>query len=240
MNALECRILTATCMHHSCACIAWLTVYGVTIYPAPEQGSGTVLFSSASNYTNLSVFLLNSDHKYWKLGEFSKYIIYGALCKILKMYAKYWKMEIFILKDRRAAWRHCFRVSVGVGGRHLAMSLYKLKAFATYLNWIMNFGATACLHCHCIDIQLTSETQNSNQSCSWGRCHVNTDWQQLHTTMYYTTGQDLTWPLLLYAKYSSNAYFLSVIIILTQEGSDGQTKSPNDCSNPLPIPCSEG
>ena len=27
MNALECRTLAAICMHESCACIAWLTVY---------------------------------------------------------------------------------------------------------------------------------------------------------------------------------------------------------------------
>ena len=33
-------------------------------------------------------------------------ILYGALCKILKMHAKYWKMGIFILKDARTAWRH--------------------------------------------------------------------------------------------------------------------------------------
>ena len=37
---------------------------------------------------------------------------------------------------------------LGVGGRHLAMSL---KASATYLNWIMHLRAAACLHCHCTD-----------------------------------------------------------------------------------------
>ena len=31
MNALECRTLAATCMHDSCACIAWLTVYACSI-----------------------------------------------------------------------------------------------------------------------------------------------------------------------------------------------------------------
>ena len=53
MNAIECRTLTATCMHDSCACIAWLTVYAcsisgvliqyqeyLTTYPAPEHGYG--------------------------------------------------------------------------------------------------------------------------------------------------------------------------------------------------------
>ena len=53
---------------------------------------------------------------------------------------------------------------------------------------------------------------------------------------YYTTGQDLTWPLFLYARYTSNAYFLSDYPYhLAQEGCDGRTdrqKSPNDCSNP--------
>ena len=29
-----------TCMHDSCVYIVWLIVYGVTTYPAPEQGSG--------------------------------------------------------------------------------------------------------------------------------------------------------------------------------------------------------
>ena len=45
MNALECRTLHRY-MHAwpSCVCIAWLPVYGVTTYPAPQQGSGTVLF----------------------------------------------------------------------------------------------------------------------------------------------------------------------------------------------------
>ena len=37
---------------------------------------------------------------------------------------------------------------LGLEGRHLAMSLYKLKASA---NWIMHLRATACLHYHCID-----------------------------------------------------------------------------------------
>ena len=31
MNAQECRTLTATCMHDSCACIAWLTVYACSM-----------------------------------------------------------------------------------------------------------------------------------------------------------------------------------------------------------------
>ena len=31
---------TATCMHDSCVYIVSLIVYGVTTYPAPEQGSG--------------------------------------------------------------------------------------------------------------------------------------------------------------------------------------------------------
>ena len=59
---------------------------------------------------------------------------------------------------------------------------------------------------------------------------------------YYTTGQDLTWPLFL---YTSNAYFLSEYhYCLAQEGSDrwrtdGQ-KLPNDCSNPPPTLCEEG
>ena len=67
--------------------------------------SGPTDSISASKYTDLSVFLLNSDHK--DTDKFSKilktggnsvhtYIVYGALCKILKM-------GMFILKDRRAA-----------------------------------------------------------------------------------------------------------------------------------------
>ena len=31
MNMLECRTLTATCMHDSCVCIVWLTVYACSI-----------------------------------------------------------------------------------------------------------------------------------------------------------------------------------------------------------------
>ena len=31
MNALEYPTLTATCMHNSCACTAWLTVYACSI-----------------------------------------------------------------------------------------------------------------------------------------------------------------------------------------------------------------
>ena len=70
--------LLHACMHDSCMCIAWLTVFGVITYPVPEQGCGTVL---------------------------------------------------------------------RVGVRHLAMSLYKLKASVTYLTWIMHLRAIACLHC---------------------------------------------------------------------------------------------
>ena len=63
-------------------------------------------------------------------------------------------------------------------GKHQAMSLYKLKASVTYFNWILHLRATACLHCHCID--------------DWpaGRYHVNTDWQQLHTTPLGRTEHD--------------------------------------------------
>ena len=42
MNALVHRTLTPTWIYDSCMCIAWLTVYGVKTYPAPEQGSGTI------------------------------------------------------------------------------------------------------------------------------------------------------------------------------------------------------
>ena len=43
MNAPECRTLTATCnaayvTHARVYNIAWVTVYGVITYPAPEQG----------------------------------------------------------------------------------------------------------------------------------------------------------------------------------------------------------
>ena len=67
-----------------------------------------------------------------------------------------------------------------VGGRHLALPLYKLKPSVTYFNWIIHLKATPCLHCHC-----TSKAQNDNQSCSWGRCHVNTDWQ-VATAAHYS------------------------------------------------------
>ena len=101
MNALECRTLTATCMHDSCACIcmAHYTCMPVqyqeywTTYPAPV-------------HLNMVMVLFN-----WQVSS----------------------------------------ESLGVGGRHLAMSLYKLKASVSYLNWIMHLRATACLHYHCID-----------------------------------------------------------------------------------------
>ena len=70
------------------------------------------------------------------------------------------------------------------GERHLARSLYKLKASVTYLNKITHLKATPCLHCP-LHWQLTSVAQNGNQSCtcSWGGCHVNTDRKQLYTTI---------------------------------------------------------
>ena len=43
MNALECGILTATCMHimtHAHACIAWLTVYACSIILSGILNSG--------------------------------------------------------------------------------------------------------------------------------------------------------------------------------------------------------
>jgi hypothetical protein len=81
--------------------------------------------------------------------------------------------------------------------RQLAMSLYKLKASVTYLNWIKHLRATVCLHFPLAG-RLTSKAQNGNQSCSWCKCYVNTDG---HATVAstYTTGQDLTWSLFLYA-----------------------------------------
>jgi hypothetical protein len=45
------------------------------------------------------------------MGRFSAYNIYGAFCKILKNTenaCKILKIGIFILKDRRTAWRHCY------------------------------------------------------------------------------------------------------------------------------------
>ena len=55
-----------------------------------------------------------------------------------------------------------------------------LKASVTYLNWIM-YALTARHRMECaISLRYM--------------CHVNTDWQQLHTSSCYnTTGQDLMW-----------------------------------------------
>jgi hypothetical protein len=52
------------------------------------------------------------------------------------------------------------------------MSLYKLKPL-----WICDMPKlNYALQSHCLF------TLPLHWQCSWGRCHVNTDWQQLHTT----------------------------------------------------------
>ena len=69
---------------------------------------------------------------------------------------------------------HCsslFRV-LGVGKGTWLYVTIQTKSFCDNLNWIMHF--TLSLHW-----QLISKAQNCNQ---WGKSHVNTDGQQLHTT----------------------------------------------------------
>ena len=54
MNALECRTLTATCMHDSCACIALLTVYACSI--------SRILNYIATLHLNMFMVLFKSVH----------------------------------------------------------------------------------------------------------------------------------------------------------------------------------
>ena len=44
----------------------------------------SILYGFVSIFTEFWPLILIKFQKYWKLGEFSTYIIYGALCKILK------------------------------------------------------------------------------------------------------------------------------------------------------------
>ena len=113
-------------------------------------------------------------------------------------------IELHTLHLNKVLLLFSFRVSAWSRswGRQLTMSLYKLKATVTYLNWITHLNATACLHCP-LHWQLTSIIQNGNQSCSWGRCHVVT------AAHHYTIGQDLARTLFLYAGCTSSVHFLS-------------------------------
>ena len=118
-----------------------------------------------------------------------------------------------------------------LGGRHLAMS-YKLKASVTYLNWIMHLRATACLHCQCTDNWPAKHRMAISHIAEVVPCKH----RQATAAHYYINGQELTWPLFLYARYTSNVYFLSDNPYhLAQEGCDGRMdgqKLPNNCSNP--------
>ena len=73
----------------------------------------------------------------------------------------------------------------------------------TYLNWIMYCRATACLHCPCIDDWPARHRM--------AICHIaEVGAIRLATAAHYnTTGQDLTRPLFLDARYTSNTHFLS-------------------------------
>ena len=118
MNAQECRILTATCMH----IIAWLTLYMFNI-------------RSIMNYIPYT----------WTGYWYTTYPTYPAPKQA---------------SDTRVS-------DLRIGGRHLAMSLYKLKAILQ-LDYALE---SLCLFTLSLHWQLTSKAQNGNQSCSWGRCH---------------------------------------------------------------------
>ena len=76
---------------------------------------------SASKYTDLPEFLLNSDHintdknlEHWKVGRLilvqcHTYIIIIIWSSSIKKFNTENGIIIFILKDRRTAWRHCKR-----------------------------------------------------------------------------------------------------------------------------------
>ena len=103
-----------------------------------------------------------------------------------------------------------------------------------YTNWKLlwqpklNYALEShCLFTLSLHWQLTSKAQNCNQSCklSWGKSHVNTDGQQLHTTT--PLGRThcpvyLEWVLSLRQPLPFSIGGLRRM--------DGQ-KSPNDCSN---------
>ena len=57
-----------------------------------------LLYWFISNFTEFWPWLLIKFGKYWKIGQFSTYILYGALA-ILKITEKSWKMETFIMKS---------------------------------------------------------------------------------------------------------------------------------------------
>ena len=92
-----------------------------------------------------------------------------------------------------------------------------------YINWKPLWHSTELRAMHCLFTlwlywQLTSKAQNGNQSCSWGRCHVNT------VAHYYSTGQDLTWPLFLYATYTRiRTFYDDPYHIIAKVGCDGRT-----------------
>ena len=65
---------------------------------------------------------------------------------------------------------------------YTGMSLYKLKASVTYWNWIMHVKATACLRIDNWPAKHRMAISHVAEEVGAMPCHVNTDWQQLHTT----------------------------------------------------------
>ena len=103
------------------------------------------MFHNITWYTNLPVFLLNSEINTDILGRLCTCIIhvYGAFCKILKLlkkYAKYWKMGKFILKSKRTAWRHCISSSMYIQFQSCSVYRRDLGSKSALLLSMFGFG----------------------------------------------------------------------------------------------------
>ena len=131
-----------------------------------------------------------------------------------------------------------FRVSAWSWSRGKAPGYVTVQTenFCDNLNWIMYLRATACLHCHCTDnSELTSEAQNCNQSCSWGKSHETQMGNSCTLSLLHH------WPGLNMTTIPLCPVYLECVLSIrrpligglrrTDRRTDGQ-KSPNNCSNP--------
>ena len=136
----------------------------------------------------------------------------------------YWKRIINIEKWEnlywtvKTAWRyglHSFESCICDSSAHFCTSLIKNSQLSNYSFELLSLlfdtrsisdRSVELLYKCCNSVPVGWPTQNGNQSCSWGRCNVNTDRPQLqlHRVLHsrgisqftlYTIGLDLTWPL---------------------------------------------
>ena len=132
-------------------------------------------------------------------------VLHSSLCMLVQ-YQEYWttytlylnRVLVLFSSGRVSAWSK----SRGRAPGYVTISLCYIPKL------IMHLRTTSCLHCHCIDNWPVKHRVAIIHVAEVHRCHVNADWQQLHTT---TPLGRTTCPLFFYAECTSNAYlcFLS-------------------------------